>query len=171
MTTVIILLCLFLTIIVLGILAIIDLKIRILPNKYVGLFFLLGILFHIFTDFTFVTPAQMVTGTLAGGGLLLAIRFIANKIYKKDTLGLGDVKLMGAAGAWVGIDYIFLALSFGAFFGLVHGVVYKLYMAQKTGEHIPLSSLSIPAGPGFIAGTLVVGILMLSDLPHFLLDF
>ncbi len=153
MTIIITIACLISAIFFLSLLSIIDLKTRLLPNKYVAGFFLSGIIFHVNTQFQFTLPLDMFLGVLAGSGLLLMVRYIANKAYGKDTLGLGDVKLMGAAGVWLGMDYIFLALSIGAFAGLIHGLIYGYY------KKIKLSTLSIPAGPGFIFGIIIVGII------------
>lgn len=158
MTTIFTIVCIFAATLTLIKLAIIDFKTFLLPNKYVGVFFILGIIFHGFaTDFHFVRPLDALAGCIAGGGLLLLVRYFANKHYKRDTLGLGDVKLMGAAGIWLGLSDIFLAISLGAFFGLLHGIIYKVYMQRKSGEKVSLKGMIIPAGPGFIMGILVVG--------------
>ncbi len=145
--------CLASALLFLALLFLIDLKTRLLPNKYVAGFFLSGLIFHAVNKFQFIAPLDMLLGIISGAGLLLIIRYIANKIYKQDTLGLGDVKLMGAAGAWLGFEYIFLALSLGAFAGLIHGFIYGRY------KKIELSKLSIPAGPAFIFGIIIVGII------------
>ncbi len=137
----------------LTLLTIIDFKTKLLPNKYVAGFFISAIALHIINKFQFITPLDMFLGIIAGGGLLLSIRHIANKICKCDTLGLGDVKLMGAAGALLGVEYIFLALTIGAFAGLVHGIIYGYI------KKIKLSQLSIPAGPAFIFGIIIVAII------------
>ena len=138
----------------LTILTYIDLRDRLLPNIYVFPFALLGIAFHALTEFRLCTPENMALGALAGAGTLLLIRTAANAYYKKDTLGLGDVKLMGAAGLWLGLDHIFLALAIGAGLGVIHGLAYAFVKKQKT-----LSTLSIPAGPGFIGGIIMVFLL------------
>lgn len=168
MTTITIVLSLVATIFTLIKLCIIDLKIRLLPNVYVVAFFVCGLIFHTATNFTFTTPMNASIGIIGGGGMLLAIRQIANYFYQKDTLGLGDVKLLGAAGLWLGASDIFLAISLGAFAGLIHGAIYKLYMQRKTGELLPLSTLSIPAGPGFIIGIIIVGVIKFQSLSIFL---
>lgn len=139
-------------------LAWIDFKTYLLPNKYVVPFFIIGVVFHGFaTHFEYVRPSEAIAGCIAGAGLLLAVRFTANRYYKKDTLGLGDVKLIGAAGLWLGLSDIFLAISLGAFFGLLHGVLYKFHAQKKTGDTVPLQGMVIPAGPGFISGIIVIG--------------
>lgn len=171
MTTVIIISSIFFALFFLCLLTIIDLKIRLLPNKYVAGFLFTGLVFHFVTKFEFVELGSLIAGAFSGAGLLYLIRAVANKYYKQDTLGLGDVKLMGAAGAWLGIEYIFLALSIGAFAGLIHGVLYAFYVHKKTGERLQLSKLKIPAGPGFIAGILITALFAFESLPHFLLDF
>lgn len=164
MTTTITITCLIAALIILFILSLIDLKTRLLPNKYVAAFFIIGLIFNINTKFYYTSPLDIVFGIIAGAGLLLAVRHIANKAYKHDTLGLGDVKLLGAAGVWLGLEYIFLAISIGAFAGLIHGLIYGYYKTKKTGKKINFSKLSIPAGPGFIIGIIIVGIIKFAGL-------
>lgn len=166
MVSALVILILLTALVLLGILAVIDLRIRLLPNVYVLAFFLCGIAFHFLLNFSFISVNSAGLGLLAGGGLLLAVRFAANRYYGHDTLGLGDVKLMGAAGFWLGSEGIFLAITIGAFAGLVHGVLHKMLFEKDT----PLSKLSIPAGPGFIFGILSVGLYQFWDLPKILLD-
>lgn len=166
MITLLSLLALFIAVGLLCILAVIDLRTKLLPNVYVYPYALLAIMFHGLTGFSNTTPDQILLGALCGGGLLYGIRLIANTIYKTDTLGLGDVKLMGAAGLWLGFDYIFLALCVGAFAGVVHGLIYIAFIKIKTGKLLKLGTLSIPAGPGFIVGIILVGILKFQGLPH-----
>ena len=141
------------------ILTVIDLKVWLLPNKYVFPFGALGIAFHATTSFAYMDGPNMFLGLLAGGGILLAIRTIANGIYKTDTLGLGDVKLMAAAGLWLGLNGVILSLILGASAGIVHGFFYwahlNFYKKQKTG----FRKLKMPAGPGFIAGIILAGFL------------
>lgn len=145
-------------------LAWIDLQTLLLPNKYVAAFAATGVAFHGFTGYTYITGQDMALGALIGGGFLLIIRTIANRVYKRDTLGLGDVKLMTAAGLWLGAEHILLAITAGAFCGIMHGLWHKVSMQKKTNTPLPLSSLSVPAGPGFIAGILLVGIYKFESL-------
>ncbi len=149
-------------------LSLIDLKTMLLPNKYVASFCLCGIAFHYITDLYFETLQSIAIGTVCGGGLLLLVRAIANRAYKKDTLGMGDIKLMAAAGLWLGAEDIFLAITLGAIAGLLHGVGYGLYIMKKTGEPVNFMYLCIPAGPGFIVGIIAVAAYKFQSLPQFL---
>lgn len=139
-------------------LSVIDLRVRLLPNRLVFPFACLGILFHIATSWQFLSPQQMILGGLLGLGILYGIRTIANYVYKQDTLGLGDVKLMGAAGLWLGPDGVMLALSLGAFAGLLHGIAVGLYTAYKNSTRPQFSRLQIPAGPGFAVGIVLAAV-------------
>lgn len=150
--------CLTGAVILLIVLSIIDLRTRLLPNVLVLPFAVLGVAFHITTNWAYLAPVNMALGALMGFGILYGIRFIANRIYKQDTLGLGDVKLMGAAGLWLGPDGILMALSLGAFCGMLHGLGVAFYQAAKTGEKINLNRLEVPAGPGFALGIILMGL-------------
>ena len=138
------------------ILAIIDLRVRLLPNIYVFPFAALGIVFHAVSRFAIISPQDMIIGGLAGYGMLWLIRAAANYHYKQDSLGLGDVKLMGAAGLWLGFEGVLFALTIGAFAGVIHGIGYALWVAAKTKSRPNFHRLMIPAGPGFIAGIVAV---------------
>lgn len=145
---------LFSALILLLILSIIDLRTRLLPNIYVFPFGVLGVIFNLIAPWATTSVTGMGIGFLIGAGLLMLIRCLANAYYKMDTLGLGDVKLMGAAGLWLGPEHICLALSIGAGLGVMHGLVYAAIKRQGN-----LMQLSIPAGPGFIGGIILTFIL------------
>lgn len=149
-------------------LCVIDLKHRLLPNKLVFPFFLLGIVFHFSIGFEYISWHDMALGGLIGAGSLYAIRLVANWHYKTDTLGLGDVKLMGAAGVWLGPYSIPLALAIGAVAGLIHGLSYAAAIFVKEKSWPNFTKLSIPAGPGFAVGIVIAAILMILEAPEVL---
>lgn len=138
------------------ILAVIDLRVRLLPNIYVFPFALLGIIFHTMSAFAIIAWPDMILGGVAGYGILWTIRFFANRHYGQDSLGLGDVKLMGAAGLWLGMEGVLFALTIGAFAGVLHGVGYALWIALRDKTIPNFHRLMIPAGPGFILGIVSV---------------
>lgn len=145
------------------VLSVIDLKIRLLPNELVAGFATLGIIFHLTSLTRFIPLSNIVIGGIIGFLALYLIRMVANKLYDADTLGLGDVKLMGAAGLWLGIDGILLAMAIGAGAALLHGLIYGLWLAKKTGLKPDFSRLQIPAGPGFAIGITAIGAWQFAD--------
>lgn len=51
---------------------------------------------------TGVTPIDSVIGALAGYGIFTAVALIYRALRARDGLGMGDAKLLGALGAWLG---------------------------------------------------------------------
>ena len=138
--------------VILGVLSVIDLRTWLLPNKFVAAFAVLGVAFHASLQFQLMPIHQMLFGLIAGGGILYVIRMGGNAYYKQDTLGLGDVKLLAAAGLWLGVEGVVIALTTGAFAGLLHGIAVGFIQAAKEKRKPNFSRLMIPAGPGFCVG-------------------
>ncbi len=150
------LLCLLIGAGLLVILSIIDFKTYLLPNIYVAPFAVTGILFHAVTHFYYLNITDILIGGLAGYGILWIIRFFGNRYYGQDSLGLGDVKLLGAAGLWLGFEGVLFAMTAGAFVGLLHGLIYAIYKKTTTNNGFSLTRLMIPAGPGFAVGIILM---------------
>lgn len=154
------LLCIFAALGLLIALSVIDLKHWILPDELNLAFGLTGLAFHLLTAYRFADIPSMMLGASIVALLLYMIRYFANKHYGRDTLGLGDVKLMGAAGVWLGLEGVMQALTLGAFAGLLHGLAYALWLSFSKKARFELHSLAIPAGPGFAVGIVLVGVFM-----------
>lgn len=147
--------------ILLFILFIIDLRVLLLPNIYVFPFGLLGVVFHISTGFTLISTEQMILGGIAGAGLLYLVRYLGTLHYKQEAMGLGDIKLMGAGGLWLGVDDIIMAIMIGAMAGLIHGVLLATFKSISTRAPFSIHRLVLPAGPGFIIG--IISIFVMSN--------
>lgn len=160
--------CLLGALAVLFALSAIDLRTRLLPNELVAGFATLGLVFHLTTLGRFLPPEQIAIGGLSGFALLYMTRMIANRLYGADALGLGDVKLMGAAGLWLGLNGIMLALTAGALAGMMHGMGVALHQSIRDKTKFDLSRLQIPAGPGFAIGIVATGIF---QFRHFSVSF
>ena len=65
---------------------------------------------------------EAALGALAGAGSLATLAWVGSRIFGKEAMGMGDVKLMGAIGAflgWPGVVFTFFVSSFaGAAAGL-----------------------------------------------------
>lgn len=87
-----------------------------------------------------------LTGYLAGCGVVWATRIFGTLVFGREAMGLGDVHLMGAAGAVIGPGWVVLAFFVAPFFGLL----WALY------QFITKKSRQIPYGPFLSLAVLVV---------------
>ena len=78
-----------------------------------------------------------LVGLLAGGLILLTIGLLGNAIYKKDTMGGGDIKLLAMLGAFLGVKKITLVFFLSPFFALPIALYVKFIQKEET----------IPYGP------------------------
>lgn len=145
----------------------IDLKLRLLPDELTAALAVTGILFRIAAA-PYAGPWwDTVLGLVLGAGALALVRSVANRIYGFETMGLGDIKLMGAAGIWLGLEGILMALCAGAVAGLLHGVFMIAHARITKGIRHEFREMTIPAGPGFCAGILFVAIWHFCAFPLF----
>ena len=86
------------------------------------------------------------TGYLAGCAVVWATRIFGTLLFGKEAMGLGDVHLMGAAGAVIGPGWVVLAFFIAPFFGLTWAL-YQFF-AKKTHQ--------IPYGPFLSLAVLTV---------------
>ena len=156
-------LCLFTAVVLLIALSAIDLKHMILPDELNLALAIAGIVFHLSTGYYFLNAGGMLAGAVAGAGLLYVIRFFANRHYGRDALGLGDVKLLGAGGVWLGLEGVLQAVTIGAAAGLVHGLAYAAFLSARNKTPFTIRDLVIPAGPGFAVGIAAAGYIMFAE--------
>lgn len=169
MLEIITILCLLGAAILLVYLCAIDLREGLLPNEFVMGFAALGLVFHLSTMFRIMPLEDALLGGFIGGAFLYVIRGIANFYYKQDSLGLGDVKLLTAAGIWLGPFYILIGITLGALAGVAHGFYLLMYHKITSGSHFPMARLSLPAGPGFAVGIAIAAGVAYKSLPALLI--
>jgi len=63
-----------------------------------------------------------VIGAIIGGGSLFVVGLGYLKLRKKEGLGMGDVKMMGMVGAFLGWPLAVLTIGVGAFLGSIIGI-------------------------------------------------
>lgn len=90
-----------------------------------------------------------LAGMIFGGGLILVIRVIGGRVYKKEVMGLGDVYLTAMIGSFVGFPFIIPAIFIAALIGAILGVLYILSTHQSRESPIPF-------GPFLAIGGIVV---------------
>ncbi len=87
-------------------------------------------------------------GALAGGLSLYLIGVLGKAALKKDAMGMGDVKMMAAVGAWMGWPMVLLSIFLGAVAAAAVGVALIIVRRAKFGSRIPF-------GPYLALGSLL----------------
>jgi leader peptidase (prepilin peptidase)/N-methyltransferase len=163
--------------------AFIDLDTMEIPDRFSLGGFILGIVFSLLIpalhgfggDFFMADSLRslMVSlqGAFIGSGLILWIALVAELVLRKEAMGFGDVKLMGAIGAFCGWQGAVFALFGGALLGLMV-ILPVLFANQKLSKNSQQAEkpeavenseekeeietgLRIPFGPSLVAGAIV----------------
>jgi len=122
---------------------VIDFRFRIIPNSITLGGLGLGLLLSLLPQGIRVTDALL--GLLCGGGLLWLIGVTAERIYKKEAMGGGDIKLLAMAGTLLGLKLVLLAFILSTLIGSVIGLANKYWTKDSR----------FPFGPALAAGILI----------------
>jgi leader peptidase (prepilin peptidase)/N-methyltransferase len=110
----------------------IDVGHLIVPDKIVLPLIVLGILFSL--------PHHIlgsVIGAVSGFVLFVFIAIIGRILFKKEALGEGDIKLITACGAFLGIQGVILTTFLSALIGSISGIYFIIFKKSKTTSQIP----------------------------------
>jgi leader peptidase (prepilin peptidase)/N-methyltransferase len=136
-----------------------DIRERILPDVVNLTGFVVGLLFSLFiapTDgaalwlsnkiFDFPPPRPVLSlvdalmGAAVGAGLLWVVGEGYFKLRGKEGMGLGDVKMMGMVGAFLGVKRTLLTVLFGSLLGSVIGIVIVLASKKDRDYELPFGA-------------------------------
>jgi len=126
--------------------SLIDIDHGLILNKLTVPGCILGIILVILLQIE--TWQSMLAGAVAGGGSSLLIGFLGTVFLKKESMGMGDVKLLILTGIYVGFPGVLLGFFYGVFIAALYIVVRMALKSLKIGE-------TIPFGPFIAIGTLV----------------
>ncbi|MCB2114376.1 MAG: prepilin peptidase [Parvularculaceae bacterium] len=138
-------------------LAAIDLETGYLPDAITIPLITLGLVVNAFA--LFAAPADALIGAAAGFVTFWAIGRAFEKLRGKEGLGLGDAKLLAAAGAWGG----WIILPFVVFVGAA-ATLLAIGLARTFGKRAALDQ-PVPFGPGLCAAAFAA----LAAAPRFLI--
>lgn len=135
---------------VLTALVVVDLRRQLLPDALVLPLLPLGFLEAWLVGGDLLSS---VAGVVFGGGLLWLVRAVHGRLRGREGLGLGDVKLMAAGGAWVGVAGVGPVLLIAALATLA--AAGAAYLSGRG----PELTTRIPFGPGLALGIFAVTLL------------
>ncbi len=94
---------------------------------------------------------ESILASISGGALMMLFAWGGEKIFKKEALGGGDVKLMAAFGSVLGWKGLLGALMLGSLVGAIWGGALLLLRHKKPGD-------TIPYGPFLCLGAFIYGL-------------
>ena len=84
-----------------------------------------------------------LSGYLAGCGIVWATRILGTLGFGKEAMGMGDVHLMGAAGAVIGPIFVIIAFFIAPFFGLIWAGFQMFFKKTRQIPYGPFLSLAV----------------------------
>jgi leader peptidase (prepilin peptidase)/N-methyltransferase len=106
---------------------------------------------------------QSLIGLVVGGGSLWLVAILGDWLFKKESMGGGDIKLTGMLGALLGWKQILLIFISSAFIGLIVSLVVMIFSSKLRKERM------IPFGP-FIALAALLSICYGDEIIQFYID-
>ena len=115
-----------------------DLKFFIIPNEITYFLVMLGIISIIFDFNPFKTG---VYESLIAGSFAFFTFFLISKLFlyikKKEGLGFGDVKIIGAIGIWLGIEATLIVIIYSSLLGILVGTAMIMSRKIEKGDYLP----------------------------------
>ena len=125
----------------------IDIDLRIIPNELIVGLLILGAVHAVYRSIQFgIAWYYWILGFIAASAVLIVLGLIV-----ADSIGGGDIKLMAAAGLFVGPLYILMALFIGAIYA---GILAIFLVIFKKGS----LKTAIPFGP-FLSMGIITSVL------------
>ncbi|MHC5173735.1 MAG: prepilin peptidase, partial [Planctomycetota bacterium] len=84
-----------------------------------------------------------VGGYLVGCTVVWTTRIFGTLGFGKEAMGLGDVHLMGAAGAVIGAKWVVLAFFIAPFFGILWALYQAIFKKMRQIPYGPFLSLAV----------------------------
>lgn len=129
--------------------AFIDIKAQIIPNGLNMTGFLVGLAYlyyKLVADIAF--GVDLLLGMFVGAGIFLLIALFALVAYRKEGMGLGDVKLMGMLGLFLGARNIFQVFILSFAVGAIVSIFLLITKIKKVDDYIPF-------GPFIVVATII----------------
>jgi len=128
--------------------SIVDWRHRLIPDVYLFPFMLVGILLVAMDALPWTNIMYSAIAGFFGYFMAFFLNILFRKKTKKDdAIGMGDIKLLGASGVWLGVFGLSIALIISCILGYIWG--------RRNGQEF------VPFAPFFFAGMLVsIGFLL-----------
>jgi len=133
----------------------IDLRIKEIPDFLSFGLILGGLIFSLINFNPLLNFGESLLSSLSGIGLLFLINEIYYQFSKRDGMGMGDFKLMGGIGAFLGYKSFYWILVLASFTGILAFLgVYFFYKFKGISKELNLKT-EIPFGPFLALASLI----------------
>lgn len=131
----------------------IDYKLQIIPNRLTLTMLEIGIVFSFLRGINNLNIAiEMWIGMFLGALIFIILTYIGSFVFKKETMGFGDVKLMGILGLFFGWRSIIAITIFAFFIATIYSIVFIVKNKIKKQE----INEFIPFGPFIVISAFIV---------------
>lgn len=141
----------------------IDLRHRIIPNALTYPGVVVGVVLAIVSSH--LSWLQSLLGAVAGFGIFIGMAYFGRLLFKKDSMGGGDVKLAAVLGAFLGIGKLLVILVLSAVIGLIISLV-GLWASPELRR-----DRTIPYGPFLALAAVVVSFFGESLIAYYVRHF
>lgn len=93
---------------------------------------------------------ESALGAAAGGGILWLVAIAGKAVFKKDAMGMGDVKLLAAMGAFLGWKALPFIILFASLTGSIIGLLLIVFQRHAWRNHLPFGPYLAAAGLAWI---------------------
>lgn len=128
----------------------IDYKKQVIPNRLTLSIFELGLIYAFINGISNLNSViDSILGMIVGVAIFLVVTLIGGIFSGKETMGFGDVKLIGALGLFFGFREV-IAISILSFIlAAIISVILLIIRKKKTNENIPF-------GPFIVMATFII---------------
>jgi leader peptidase (prepilin peptidase)/N-methyltransferase len=111
---------------------------KLIPDECSTIILVCGLLLHLLSN----TLENSVLGMLIGYNLIFTLRWLYLTFRKQEGIGLGDVKLIAALGAWLGFSSLAPLLLCAS----LAGILYTLLFNKDGSKHVAFGPFLILSG-------------------------
>ena len=127
---------------ILIIISVIDYRYRIIPDILSIPLIFIGLIFSLINRFLgsnlILKFGNSFLGILCGIIIFYLIGIIGEKFFKKEVLGGGDIKLVGAIGSFLGLNAMLISIFIGSLIGTLFSIILIYgFKKSKWNDYIP----------------------------------
>ena len=115
----------------------IDLSIKLIYNRILIYLLVFGVVFNLL--FPVRNWSEAIGGLFAGSCSLLFFAVLGHFLFKKESMGMGDVKLAAVIGFFLGWKMVLLALLVGFIYAVVTAMIIGLVRNIRVPKYIPMA--------------------------------